>query len=155
MTKRKSLSATKEPKPNGRPTKYSQEIATLICKVVAKSTLGIRRLCDSRDDFPCVDTVLEWKIKHPEFSSQYATAKQHQAELLADEIIEISDDSSRDEIDTEFGVKQNSEFINRSRLKVDSRKWVAAKLLPKVYGDRIQHEGNVTFTHEQALKELE
>ena len=36
----------------------------------------------------------------------------------------------------------NNEHIQRSRLRVDARKWIAAKLLPKRYGDKLQHTGD-------------
>jgi hypothetical protein len=84
--------------------------------------------------------VLRWLSQKPEFSQKYARAKQAQAEVMADEILDIADDSSKDAINTEEGkVYQNSEFINRSRLRVDSRKWLMSKMLPKKYGDRIEN----------------
>lgn len=81
----------------------------------------------------------------------YARARESQAEVLADEIIEIADDSSEDFIFAEGedkdgnGAKKfiNKEYVKRSALRVDARKWVAAKLLPKKYGDLTRHEVTV------------
>lgn len=68
----------------------------------------------------------------------YARAKEQQAEAYVDEIMDISDDSQGDAFCDEYGnVKPNHEFISRSRLRVDTRKWFASKVLPKKYGDKL------------------
>ena len=80
---------------------------------------------------------------HDEFSEQYARAREAQAEIRADEIVDIADDDSNDfTADKDGKPVANSEHIQRSRLRVDARKWIAAKLLPKRYGDKIQHTGD-------------
>jgi hypothetical protein len=127
-----------------------------ICQAISISTDGLRKICAQYPDFPEVNAIMEWKIRHPEFGSQYALAKSNQADLLAEEIIEISDDASRDYIvDAEGNEKFNPEHVARSRLRVDSRKWIACKLLPKIYGDKVVSETKVTISHEDALKELD
>lgn len=120
----------------GRPTDYSVELAALICERVATTTLGLERLCAAHDDLPSKFTVNLWRYRYPEFSTQYAMAKLTQADLLAEECLEIADDTSQDtKIDPETGYEVcNTEFIARSRLRIDTRKWLAAKLLPKQYG---------------------
>jgi transposase-like protein len=92
-------------------------------------------------------TVLKWEDADPEFAQQYARARATGYKLLADEIIEIADDSSGDVIQTESGPKADSEFAARSRLRVDTRKWMLSKMLPKVYGDKLDlnHSGSVKF----------
>ena len=75
------------------------------------------------------------------FASQYARAREDQAEFYLDEIIAISDESAQDKIANEDGTERtDSEAIQRSKLKVDTRKWVMSKLAPKKYGDKIQQE---------------
>ena len=49
---------------------------------------------------------------------------------MAKEILELSD-----KIEDDNPVK-----VQRARLQVDSRKWLAARLAPKKYGDRISHD---------------
>lgn len=69
-----------------------------------------------------------------------------QAERWAEEVLEIADDSSRDVAENEHGDNvTNHENIQRSRLRVDSRKWLLSKVLPKVYGDKLDlvHQGGV------------
>ena len=101
-------------------------------------------------------TLMEWIDKDADIADQYASAKRRQAELMADEILEIADDDSQDElfIETEDGSGksakriQNHEFIARSRLKVDTRKWLMSTLLPKQYGDKlgVEHSCGMDLT---------
>lgn len=119
----------------GRPTGYTPELANEICNSIASSSKGTKKLCKENQHWPCQDTLFAWLKNHPEFSEQYAQAKRCQIEVFIDEILDIADDSSHDELINEEGsLVCNSEFIARSRLRIDTRKWLAAKLVPKVYG---------------------
>lgn len=119
----------------GRPTGYTPELADEICNSIASSSKGTKRLCKENQHWPCQDTLFSWLKHHPEFSEQYAQAKRCQIEVFIDEILDIADGSSQDEMINEQGsVICNSEFIARSRLRIDTRKWLAAKLVPRVYG---------------------
>ncbi len=94
--------------------------------------------------------VLNWVDDDKDgFGTQYAQARARGYQLLADEIIEIADDSSGDVIETERGPVANAEFAARSRLRVDTRKWMLSKMLPKVYGDKLDHNvsGSVDMIH--------
>ena len=131
-----------ERKKMGRPTLYSQELADLICSRVATSTLGLTRLCELHDDLPDKTTIYLWRYKYPDFSNQYAQAKLKQADLLAEECLEIADDATNDWMENfsddgdSIGYKLNGEHVQRSRLRIDTRKFLAAKLLPKQYGEK-------------------
>lgn len=139
----------------GRPSIYSDETAKTICKKIATSVHGIRRICDENPELPCVTTIMTWLFEKPEFLAQYDAAKRHQANLFVDQIMDIANDSSFDVIENEEGqMRMNSEFVARSRLKIDSIKWIACKLLPKVYGDKVQNETVVTISHEKAVEAL-
>jgi hypothetical protein len=130
----------------GRPTKYNQELANLICERVATHEVGLQRLCSMYADMPDKTTINKWRYKYHEFSTQYAQAKISQIETLMDEIIDIADDSTRDEMINEHGVRVcNSEFIARSRLRIDTRKWLASKLIPRLYGDKDDAYVNLKF----------
>ena len=127
--------------PGGRPTDYSNEIATLICERVATHTYGLEKLCRIYEDMPVKSTINLWRYKYPEFSTQYAQAKLVQADLLAEECLEIADDSLSDTIVNPEGFETcNTEYVNRCRLRIDTRKWLAAKLLPRAYGDKQKDE---------------
>lgn len=87
---------------------------------------------------PHRSTVYDWLDEEKEdFIDQYARARTRQAETFLDEIIEIADDDSQDTEYGESGPKPNNEWINRSKLRVDTRKWAMAKLAPKKYGEKI------------------
>lgn len=137
----------------GRPAIYNQELADLICERIATHEIGLHRLCKMYSDMPDKTTINLWRHKHPEFSTQYAQAKISQIETLIDEIIDIADDSSHDDLINDEGlVKCNNEWIARSRLRIDTRKWLASKLAPKIYGlPQQQNSGN---TNSQSLIEM-
>jgi len=90
---------------------------------------------------PAMSSVFLWLQKHPEFSEQYTRAREAQADALADDILEISDDARNDWMERHGedsrGWQVNGEHIQRSRLRVESRKWIASKLKPKKYGDKV------------------
>jgi hypothetical protein len=123
----------------GRTSLYSAEIAESIChRLIEGETL--RQIC--RDEaMPDRATVHRWLASNEAFRDQYTRARELQADNWFEEIVEIADDSSQDMIFTDEGEPRiNSEFVQRSKLRVDARKWVAAKAVPKKYGDRITAE---------------
>lgn len=122
----------------GRPTIYTPELAARICKAISTSTKSLKQICKENDGFPCTETIHAWRYDREDFSVLYVKAKQRQAELIAEELLEISDDKTEDLIAYEGGYRSNSAAVNRARLMVDTRKWIACKLLPKVYGDKLQ-----------------
>jgi len=124
-----------------RPIQYDQKLADEICETIACSEKGLRVLCKENPHWPHKSMIMKWRLTNDRFGEQYARAKQLQIEALVDDILDISDDVSNDTIiregkNGEQYENPNSEWINRSRLRIDSRKWLAAKLAPKVYGER-------------------
>jgi hypothetical protein len=129
----------------GRHATYSDEIAETILQ---KLTLGIplRQICNPAE-MPAASTVVKWTETRPEFGERYAHARKLGLDALAEEILEISDDGSNDWMERErpdgsVETVLNSEHINRSRLRVDARKWLLSKMAPKKYGDRIELAGD-------------
>lgn len=139
----------------GRPTLYNDELADYTCLVISTHTIGIPRLCAKYKELPSDTAIYEWRIKHPEFAVKYAQAKLKQAELLAEEILDISDDSSQDftSKDKDGNPMFNSEAVARCRLRVDTRKWLASKLLPKAYGNHKLTE-ELLDKNQEMMKEL-
>lgn len=139
--------------PAGRPSEYTEEAGTIICLRLAEGE-SLRSVC--RDDaMPDKTTVLRWLARYPEFRIQYAQAKVDGAEALAEELFEIADDGTNDWMeltdsdDNPYGYKANGEHIQRSKLRIDTRKWYLSKIMPKKYGDRIQteHSGSINMTN--------
>jgi hypothetical protein len=85
-----------------------------------------------------------WARDRPEFAEPYARARRVQFERMVDEIIDISDDSTNDWVDRHFGDDTvrviDHEHVNRSKIRVDSRKWLLGKMLPDRFGDRVAHQ---------------
>lgn len=125
--------------PGGRPTEFTQEKADLICDLLAQG-YSLRKIC-KLEDMPHFVTVFRWIEADEQFCKQYRRAREVQADCFMDDIIDIADDSSDDELFTEDGKRYlNSEFVQRSKLRVDARKWAASKLAPRKYGDKITQE---------------
>jgi hypothetical protein len=127
--------------PKGRPSVYSAELAERICLELSQGKT-LREVCRG-EGMPSESVIRNWVLDNREgFAAQYAQARETGYQAMADEIIEIADDSSQDTIiDPVSGAtKTNSEFVNRSRLRVDTRKWLLAKALPKIYGDKVHTE---------------
>jgi len=123
----------------GRPLEYTQEMGDHICELVSSTGYGLLKLTQLYPELPDKITINRWRHRLPAFRTQYAQAKLEQADLLAEECLEIADDSTFDTI-TKYNKDGseydacNTEWIARSRLRVDTRKWLASKLLPKQYG---------------------
>jgi terminase small subunit-like protein len=146
MRARTKSRSTQAPAKIGRPTKYSDEWAKRFCDLIAEGQ-SVRQIC-SQPGQPDKSQVYRWLDENGDFRDQYARAREEQADKLFREIIEIADDKSGDCITTSDGKPiVDHENIQRSRLRVDARKWAAAKLAPKKYGDRVEHDvkGGVHF----------
>lgn len=134
----------------GRPSSYNQEIADKICEKVATTALSLRTICDD-DNMPCVATVLNWLGSNAEFLAQYTRAKEAQADYLAEEMLDIADDGSNDFMtivkgDESYEV-ENKEWTSRSKLRLETRKWIASKLKPRKYGDKLEVEQKLTVVN--------
>ena len=143
-----------EPAKRGRPSLYSPELADQICDQLSDGR-SLRSICLA-DDMPSKVTVLMWLRTKADFLNQYTRAREASADALADEILDISDDSTNDYV-TRLNYNGpnpervvDAEHINRSRLRVDTRKWIASKLKPKKYGDltQLQHSGSIEVTQQ-------
>lgn len=126
----------------GNQPTYTIEIAAQICVQIAEG-LSLREVC-RQEGMPPPSTVIGWYLNDTPrgFAEQYERARQAKVERWADEIVEIADDGSNDwmERQTRSGdviTVVNDEHIRRSQLRVESRKWLMAKLMPKRYGDKI------------------
>ena len=107
----------------GRPTLYSEEMGKRICEAIACSDRGLRKTLEMDPELPIYGTVLGWLNKYASFYEAYARAKQQQLESMAEDIVDISNDDALD--------------ANDKRIRIDTRKWLLSKLIPKTYGDKI------------------
>lgn len=132
----------------GRPEIYTDELALKLCTQIATSSSSLKAIC-APDDMPSVSTVLKWLREKPDFSLQYARAKEEQADYMAEEMIDIADDGSNDLMTITKGDQsydlENKEVTNRSKLRIETRKWLMSKLKPKKYGDKIEVDNKGTI----------
>lgn len=122
-------------------TTYTKAKAAKICLMLSEG-LTLRKICKI-EGMPALSTVMRWlgDDKNEAFREQYAQARESQREHWADEIIDIADDGSNDTyIDEKGNTKTDWDVVHRSRLRVDSRKWLLSKLEPKKYGDKVEAE---------------
>jgi hypothetical protein len=132
----------------GRPSSFTDEIADEICSRLADAQ-SLRSIC-LIDGMPDQTTVYRW-LRDPTreaFRQQYAQAREAQADALFDEMLDIADDASNDWMERSGEDKRgpgwdlNGEHVQRTRLRLDTRKWMASKLLPKKYGDKLALGGD-------------
>lgn len=139
---KKKATKKEPPKKAGRPEVYTQELADKLCEAIATSQKSLRTIC-SQKDMPSVATVLKWLREDTNgFAAQYARAKEEQADLLVEDMIDIADDGKNDLMEIKLGrgktmKVEDREVTNRSKLRVETRKWIASKLKPKKYGDKL------------------
>lgn len=126
----------------GRPSEFTQEMADAICERIADGQ-SLRAICLD-DGMPSKSTVFKWLGQQEAFADQYARAREAQADALFDEVLDIADEDCLIVLRDDGGEPVKAEFdstaVQRNKLRVDARKWMAGKLRPKVYGDKITQE---------------
>lgn len=127
----------------GRPSTFSAEIAAVICGQLAEGQ-SLRSICKA-EDMPPESTVRGWVVDNVDgFAAQYTRARDLGLDAVADELLDIADDGTNDWMERNSegnpGWAVNGEHVQRSRLRLDARKWYLSKLAPKKYGDKVQQE---------------
>lgn len=106
---------------------YTEELADEICERLAKGET-LRAICRDKH-MPSEAAVRKWSLDESRpFSAHYARAREAGYRTMADELLEIAD-------------KGDLEPMDR-RVRIDTRKWLLSKALPKVYGDKLELSGN-------------
>lgn len=144
--------SSKPKHPGGRPPiEYTKELGEEICLVISTSPYGLNRICADNPSFPKKTTIYEWKLKYKEFAEMYLDAKLKQADILAEHCLDIADDAKLDVTLNNKGEPIcDIEFVQRAKLRIDTRKWLAAKLLPRIYG--LKNAENVENMSEEELQ---
>lgn len=135
-----------------RASEYTIETALRICERLADGE-SLKAMCED-EDMPSKSTVFKWLAENETFSDMYARARETQADAIFDEILDIADDGRNDwmeKIDSDggnLGWRENGEALRRSQLRIDARKWMAGKLRPRKYGEKldVEHSGSVGVT---------
>lgn len=136
--KKTRTAAPAEAKAPGRPSTFTQEIADEICRRLAQGE-PLEKIC--RDDhMPSSRTVLRWKDASEAFMSDIACAREAGFDRIASDCLDIADETSNDTVHGESGARANTEWISRSKLRIETRLKLLSKWDPKRYGDKITQE---------------
>ena len=128
-----------------RPQSLDDALKAEICERIVDGET-VKQIAAS-DHMPSVRTIYQTLERDEAFAKAYAAARERQLERWEDQLIEIADDGTNDWMERrrDDGSKVelvNHEHIQRSKLRVDTRKWLMSKRLPRKYGDRLTHDGD-------------
>lgn len=115
----------------GRPSIFSEELADEICERIADGE-SLRSICRD-DEMPSKATVFRWLAEKQDFQDQYTRAREAQADSLVDDMLDIADGKKA-------LLEGSDPDVQRDRLAVETRKWIAGKLKGK-YSDKVKHVG--------------
>lgn len=115
----------------GRPSIFSEELADEICERIADGE-SLRSICRD-DEMPSKATVFRWLAEKQDFQDQYTRAREAQADSLVDDMLDIADGKKA-------LLEGKDADVQRDRLAVETRKWIAGKLKGK-YSDKVKHVG--------------
>lgn len=130
-------------------------VADTICEKIAEGR-SLRSILKD-EGMPASSTVFKALAADKAFAEQYARAREAQADALFDEILDIADESAHDTYTDDNGNERtDQEVVARSRIRIDARKWMAGKLRPKVYGDKLDlnHSGRIALPREMSEEDL-
>lgn len=129
--------------PDQRDVAYSYALSELICERISNGESGVS-VCRS-PGMPTWAQLQRWRRDKPDFARRLQAAREAGCEYHADVIVDIADHSVNDYVDrlTRDGTTQRTfdrEHVERSKLRIDTRKWTVSKRLRHVYGDRAEVE---------------
>lgn len=129
-------------RPKGSGSLYTQELADAICERIAEGE-PLRQIC-REEDMPSWRTVYRWMEERADFASRFAHARTLGFDAIAEECLEIADDTTGDTCMAGSGDNKrevaDTEWISRSKLRVETRLKLLAKWDPKRYGDKVTQE---------------
>jgi len=140
---RKKVTKKRTTPKGGRPRIYTEETGLRIRDLLARGHT-VREIA-AMDDMPSMSSIFRWLVEEPGFWEHYARGRGVQAEMMADEILEIADDGRNDYMERNGYEVANKEHIGRSRLRVEARLKLMEKLAPKKYGAKLELGGKVAL----------
>lgn len=161
LAERKAITRTRKPadgvkRPHGGQTIYTREIADEICR---RLSLGetLPAICKT-PGMPDRVTVMGWADENRDgFCDRYLLARERQRDAWADDIVAIADDSTQDAIEKEGKngetfTAANREFIERSKVRIQTRQWLMKVGSPRKYGDKVETTHNASAAFVDLLK---
>jgi len=114
-----------KPRPVGRPTLYTPELAQEIVDRLLNGESLVKIADDAQ--MPARVTIYRWFDEYPDFGTKCARAREGLADFLVDEIEKLA-------------ASANKENIEVMKLRISVAQWRAMKMAPRQYGDRVRQE---------------
>lgn len=112
--------------------KYDPVLAEKILDRLA-ATGSLRRVC--AELHVSRNSIIPWVVDNTNgFGDAYARAKDQGIDMLVEETLDIADDGSNDYMKGKDGPQLDSEHIQRSKIRVETRRWLAERMAPRRYG---------------------
>ena len=120
-----------------------------ILSAIATTPKSLKSICEDIESAPTAKTFWKWMETDEDLGERYARAKSAQLEVLADQLVDLAD---QDRVCEKVTIKADGsrevvilDQVERTRVQIDTRKWLLAKLNPKKYGEKAQleHTGEV------------
>jgi hypothetical protein len=125
-----------------RPSEFTEAIADALVEHIADGK-SLRTFCLLSTEMPNKATVFRWLEKNESFRLRYNFAREAQADVLADELLDLADTlqmGTKTKVTDKGTETWEGDMIEHRRLQIETRKWIAAKLRPKKYGERVHQE---------------
>ena len=121
----------------GRQSTFEQRIADEILDRLSSGE-PLAQIC--RDDhMPAVRTVYDWRDANEAFAAGFGRAREEGFDAIALDALYIADDNGQDTRYSKDGQEMpDSEWISRSKLRVETRLKLLAKWDPRRYGDKLE-----------------
>jgi hypothetical protein len=131
--------APEEKNQGGRPSFTPTQVVTFKKRVLELLPQGwtVRRILAEPGMCSMSYFFAELLPKDKQFQEQYARAMDLRNDHWADELIDIADDGSDNWFETKFGPKFNKEAAERSKIRIEARKWLMGKSQPQKYGEKV------------------
>lgn len=124
--------------------KYDEFTGDRVCKLVATDSRSLKLILKDYPELPDVQSVYHWRMENPSFSEKFHLARCAQAQMVIDEILELADDPANCE----------PEILNWAKERIKARQWMATRLIPKIYGDKLQTEHSVNESTKEVVKRV-
>ena len=123
---------------------YDELVANKVCRLIASDSRPLVQIIGGDPDLPTPNTIYQWRLDYPAFAAKFHAARCAQAQIVIDEILLLVDDPANCE----------PEILNWCKERVKARQWMAARLIPKIYGDKIQTEHSVSESTKEVVKRV-
>ena len=133
-----------------------EAVMDVVCEHLSAGK-SLNWICENVAGVPTTSTIMDWVRAEPDtLGLRYARAREKGYQLLAEDIIDISEqthtwttvqelnedgkpllDDKGQPIFRKVLVPLSPDVIAHNRLRIDTRKWMLSKMLPKIYGDKL------------------